>query len=348
MQRPTLGTFRSQFPEEAIGKCKADPEVIVYCNDAQERLLMDPLTPDEGWWAGWVTLNLSATVNCQSAYVTTPREIARLIVMDVCKHPVRIRNNFYEYLEFGTGLHPKRCRGAGCGDTFQAYERENVVTFAPLLTTPQTIRIYPTDARDSGFRVLLQGKDQNGQIILTTDPVTGTASPGEYLALKFPFVDSVNQYTTIAGIQKDQTYGPLQYFQVDPTTAVEAALSTMEPNEMVANYRKYLISGIPNVNLCCTSPASPLTITAQGRLDFIPVANETDYLTLANVPALIEEAQSIRFSKMDSGAAAQQTIFHHQRAIALLNGQLDLFQGKVNTAVNVPLWGSNKMRRALF
>ena len=305
---------------------------------------MDPLTPDEGWWGGWVTLNLTASVNCQAAYVTTPREIARLIVMDICNHPVRIRNGFYEYLQFGRGLRPKTCR-TGCGDTFQAYERDNVVTLAPLLSTPQTIRIYPTDARDSGLRVLLQGLDANSQVILTTDPATGLSAPGEYVVLKFPFVDSVNLYSTINGLQKDQTYGPLQFFQVDPTTAAEAALSAMEPMEAAANYRRYLIAGIPNVNLCCTSPTNPLQITAQGRIDFIPVVNETDYLTLPCVPALIEEAQSIRYSKMDGGA--QQSAIHHARAIALLNGQLDLYEGKTSTAVAMPLFGSNRMRRQL-
>jgi hypothetical protein len=328
--------------------CKADPAVATYCNEAQDRLLMDPMAPDEGWWGGWVTLNLSATVICQAAYVTTPHEIARLIVMDVCNHPVRIRNGFYEYLEFGRGLRPKRC-AQGCGDAFQAYERDSVVTLAPMLSTPQVIRIYPTDARDAGFLVLIQGKDQNGQAVLTTDPNTGTAAPGEYISLKFPFADSVNTYLgSLSGIQKDQTYGPLQFFQVDPITGAEAALSAMEPNEMVANYRRYLIAGIPNANLCCFSPSNPLTITAQGRLEFVPVENETDYLTLQNVPALVEEAQSIRFSKMDSTSAASQANYHHARALALLNGQLDKYEGKISTAVNVPIWGSNRMRRQLF
>ena len=345
MMRPTLSTFRAQFPTEAMGICQADPAVATYCNAAQERLLMDPMAPDEGWWGSSVTLNLSASVTCQAAYVVTPREIARLIVTSVCNRAIPIRNRFYEYLEFGRGLRPKNCR-AGCGDAFQAYERDTVVTFAPMLPTPQKIRVYPTDVRDSGFRVLLQGLDQNRQVVLTTDPNTGASGPGEYLSIKFPFVDSVNTYIgPLSGIQKDQTYGPLQFFQVDPTTGAESALSTMDPNEASANYRRYLISGIPNANLCCASPANPLTISAQGRIDFLPVQNETDYLTLQNVSALIEESQSIRFSRIDSSSAAQLSGFHHSRALALLNGQLDLYEGKCNTAISVPIWGSRHLRR---
>jgi hypothetical protein len=137
----------------------------------------------------------------------------------------------------------------------------------------------------------------------------------------------------------------LQFFQVDAITGDETALSTMEPNEGVASYRRYLISGITNNQVCCSSTASDLQITAQGRLDFIPVANETDYLLIQNVPALIEESMSIRFSRMHSFSAAQQSGLHHARALALLNGQLDMFQGKVSTAIKVPIFGSDKMRR---
>jgi len=344
MMRPTLSVFRAQWPAEATGICQADPQVVAYCNDSQERLLMDPMAPSEGWWGGTVTLNLTASVNSGAAYVVTPREIGRLTDVAVCGRAIRIRNGFYEYLQFGRGLQPKACRSGLCGSQLQAYERDNVVTFAPLLPTPQLIRVYPTDVRDIGRRVLLQGRDQNKQVILTTDPGTGLSAPGEYLQLASPFSTSVNQFSgQMEGVQKDQTWGPLQFFQVDPVSGVEVPLSTMDPNEGVASYRRYLINGIPSNNLCCTSPGSPLQLTAQGRLDFIPVANETDYLTIPNVPALLEEAQACRFRRMENGMG--QSVYHHQQALALLCGQLDAMEGKVNTAISVPIWGSSRPRR---
>lgn len=341
--RPTLSTFRSQWPAEALGLCQADPQVIAYCNQSQDELLMDPMAPDEGWWGGWATMHLSAFIMDHAAYVVAPREVARLIVMAVCNHPIEIRNGFYEYLQFGSGLQPKSCHHTNCGQTFQSFERDCAVTFSPLLPGGQTVRIYPTDTRDAGLRVLIQGLDQNGQTILTTDPGTGLSAPGEYISLSFPFSNSVNQFSKITGIQKDQTFGPLQFFQVNPATGAESSLSTMEPNEAVANYRRYLVSGIPNHNLCCQSPAEPLRITAQARLDFIPVQNETDYLLIQCVPALIEQAQAIRYRRMDNGA--QQSMMHHQQALAFLNGQLDLYEGKVSTAIKMPIFGSNRMSR---
>lgn len=341
--RPTLSTFRAQFPTEAFGICATDPMVAAYANDAQQRLLMDKMCPDEGWAFGWVTLNLTATINNNSAYVSVPQEIFRLIVTDIGKHPVRIRNGFWEFMEGGSGLQPKSCN-IGCGSPFSAYERDNVVTLTDLVGT-KTVRVYPSDVRDTGKRILLQGKDQNGMVILCTDPGTGLTAPGEYISMSLPFVNSVNQFSApITGVIKDQTFGPVQLTQVDPTSGDETPLSSLEPNESTGWYRRYLVSGIPNQNLCCASPGSPLQLTGQGRLDFKPVANENDFLTLANVPAVVEEALSIRFSKMESSNAAQQSALHHQRALDLLVGQLDQIYGKVNTAVRVNIF-PRRLRR---
>src|SRR5450759_720183 len=123
MNRPTLSRFRAQFPAEAMGLCQADPAVANYCNDATERLLIDPLCPEEGWAFGWATINLTATVQNHSAYVTVPQDIVRLIVMAVCNQPLRIRNGFWEFLKFGSGLQPKNCNGTTCGSQFHTSDR---------------------------------------------------------------------------------------------------------------------------------------------------------------------------------------------------------------------------------
>ena len=343
MTRPTLATFRAQWPSETMGICQADPMVAAYANDSCERLMIDPKAADEGWYGSTVTLNLKVQIINHAAYVVTPREIARLVVMGICQHPIEIRNKFYEYLQFGAGI--QGCGDRRCGSPFAAYERDNVITLSPLLATPQKIIIYPNDVRDTGARVLLQGKNEHGQIILTTDPGTGLSVLGEYVVLNFPFVTSLNQFSMIIGIQKDQTYGPLQFFQLDPTTASQVSLSEMEPYEGVAWYRRYLVSGMSNRLLCCAPQGKSLYITAQGKLDFVPVVNETDYLLIPNVPALLEEAQSLRYSRMDSGNSEQKSAIHHSRALALLRGQATHYLGKINTAVNFRPFGSADLRR---
>ena len=122
MNRPNLANYRSLFPTETLGVCVSDPKVRNYCNESQERLLMDPLCPDEGWWGGWVGMTFSASVAANNAaYITTPPEVARLTDVAVCGRAIPMRNGFYEYLQFGAGLQPKTCNQNVCGSTFATY-----------------------------------------------------------------------------------------------------------------------------------------------------------------------------------------------------------------------------------
>jgi hypothetical protein len=309
--------------------------------------MMDPMCPDEGWHGMYGTMAFNVTVtNTPQGYgtVIAPHDVARIISMDVCKLPIRIRNGFYEYLTFGTGLQPKTCVQSGCGATLQAFQRDTVHTLAEFEGDPQYVRIYPTDSADVGKRVVIQGPDQNGKTVLGVDTDTGEATIGELVYLNLPFVTTTNQFTgPLTGIQKDVTNGPVQLFQVDVALSDESVLSTMEPNEITAEYRKYLINGLP-CN-CCDTAVGTVQVTCQVRFDFVPVLSDSDYLLIQNVPALIEECQSIRYGRQDSASSMQLSGTHHIAALRLLMGQLDAYEGKINPAISVPIFGSDRLRR---
>ena len=342
MIRPTLALALNSGLPEHIGRCATDRTYVVgEINLAQQRLITDPLAPDEGWWGGWATMFFNLTVTNTLAYVRTPREIARLIVLDICNVPRFIRNGFYEYLQFGTGHRPRGCSSLLC-DTTQAFDRADVPLLAPFPTTgPQFIRVYPTDAADVGRRVIVQGLDQNGKVVLGTDATTGGAAKGELLLLQFPFVQSTFSYQEVTGLIKDLTNGPVTIFAVDPTTGDQTQISAMETNETTAGYRQYLFAGLPKQ--CCQIPGGQVQVYAQAKLDFVAATADTDYLSLPNIPALDEECQSLRYSRMDTANAAQLEAKHHTAAIRLLCGQLDHFEGKTRTAIGVPLFGSNRL-----
>jgi hypothetical protein len=130
---------------------------------------------------------------------------------------------------------------------------------------------------------------------------------------------------------------------VDPVTGASTLLTTMGPNETTAQYRRYLLNGLPN-NGCCSTPGQPIQVTCDCRLDFVPVVSGSDYLSIPNVPALIEQVQAIRYSRMDTPAAAGNEAKHHKRALDLLNGQLDAYQVKTNVSIRVPIFGSDRVR----
>lgn len=348
MRRPTLAQAISAGIGQPVGLCSADISGnAAIVNLAQDRLIMDPLAPDEGWWGGWVVMRFNVTVTQSYAYIVTPYDIARVILMDVCQKPVFIRNGFYEYLQFGVGLQPKGCTTQVCSpNTMQAFERDTVFTLNDFASTPMLLRVYPTDSADVGRRIVLQGPDQNGVPVTAVDTNTQASILGETVYLTLPFSTSVNQFSGITGILKDETVGRVQVFMIDPTTGNSSLLTQMEPHETTAQYRRYLINGLPCG--CCSPTPGPVQVSAQCKLDFVPVVSPSDYLTIPNIPALMEEVQAIRYSRMDSPDAARNEAKHHAKAIQLLNGQLDHFLGKTRTAINVPLFGSDRLMPQLI
>lgn len=336
--------FRASAGPAIIGYCNNNlPAIYALLNEAQERLLLDPLAPDEGFWGGWVRMNFN--LNPPNFFIITPRDVARIILMDVRKHPVRIRNNFFEALEFGIGLQPSGCDINGrrqCSQQLQAYERDTVPTLSPLLA-PSYVRMYPTNNADVSKQVLLQGKDINGVPVTSNDPGTGNTILGEQISLSFPFVDSVNVYSEVTGMQKSVTYGPVEYMQVDANTGAQTALSEMQPNETTSLYRTYFVNGLQ----CCPSQSNvtpgAISVEAWCKLDLIPVMSDPDYLLINCIPALISECHAIRLSRMENSKALQQSEQHHADALRLLFGQLDHFLGKVQTSISLPIFGSDRV-----
>lgn len=351
MIRLTLGMIRSSSFPESVGICASDvSRVANYVNECQERLINDPMAPDEGWWGGWARMQFTVSLTNRYAYITTPHDIARVIVLTVCDKPIRIRNGFYEFLQFGAGLQPKSSscvygssvQACECNTTMQAYERDTVVTLTDQTISPATLRFYPTSSSDVGKRILVQGVDQNGQVIYGVDIETKAAILGEYVNLTLPYVDTANQFTQITGFLKAQTVDQVQIFQVDPDTGDQLELSSMAPTEVTAQYRKYLLNGLPT--RCCNSSSGTVQVTGQVKFDYVPVQSDPDYVLIQSLPALIEEAQSIKYSRIDSPKAPELEMKHHAKALALLNGQLDHYLGKTQTAIKVPIFGSNRAR----
>lgn len=343
MPRLRLYDIRLSRLPELVGKCQGDvPSIANYVNSAQRRLVLGREAGDEGWYGSWseVAFNLVSKTN---PYITCPREIARLEKLDICGRPVWIQNQFYEYLDFGNGRMPKRRHDSNCLRT--AYTRNNVLTFTDQSVFPAIIRVYATDPADvqAVKRVLIQGLDSNNTQVYTQDNLNQVM--GEFVPLKTPFNDTLFQYNQITGIQKDQTLGSVQIFQVDPTTGTQTLLLTMEPSETVAGYRRYYLNGLPPS--CCHTPTTvvPLRVTAIAKMEIIPVQVDTDYLLLQNLEAIIEEAQSVRYSEIDSESAKKMANEKHVQAVRLLQGELVHYLGKTTAAVNFAPFGTARLER---
>ncbi len=292
---------------------------------------------------------MSFLVDSNNPYITTPREVARIAVMTVCKKPVQIRNQWYEFLTFGNGLMPKQPPWCDCTDFLQTYTRNNAITAFDLSSPPQMLRVTISDPADIDKRVLLQGWDnldvpihsqdvlqevQGVFVTLDQNPVTATYPDG-----------STVLFNKITGIQKDLTNGQIKIEQVDPTTGAVALLLTMEPSETVAGYRRYFLN--PTPKNCCTtiSPSNTLTINALVKLDLIPVMADPDYLLIGNLEAIIEEMKALRYSTMDTLNSKQMEQACHHQAVSYLNGELIHFQGRDKPSFTFRPYGSARLDR---
>lgn len=343
MQLLRLKDVRESRIPESVGCCQADQaKLIDYVNEAQQRLLFKG--GEVGWWGSWakVVFNVDSQAD---PFITLPRNIARLINLDVCRRPVRIQNEFYEFLEAGVGLQPlTNCGGNaqhGC-NLLETYDRGTFPTFSDLVPPNKRLRFYITDQADVGRRVLVQGTDQNGTTIYSLDGVDEVT--GIYLGFTMPFVDTPFDITTLTGLQKDFTVGQVKVFEVDMTTGTQRLILTMEPGEEVAGYRRYFLNGLPRN---CCDPNNPavttVQVTAMAKLAFIPVSVDPDYLIIQNLAALKEACQSVRFGEMDDSLSAGQKAVHMREAINLLNGELRHHLGKEMPAINFAPWGTAKL-----
>lgn len=333
---------RSDIPHH-VGLCPDDPRVASVVNDATQRLLLDRAQGDTGWWGTWA--EMAFNVSREQPHIVAPRTVARLIDMDVCNSPVRIENQFYEYLRFGVGKQPPRpnCATGSC-QGLSAYDRGVFPTLTDLAEA-RRIRVYPGDLGDLGKRTLISGSDNNGQPIYSIDAVSGLQVQGVYVTLAAPFADTDIEFSVVSAIQKDITIGSVSYFSVNYATGDQSQIAILEPSEEVAGYRRYFLHRLPK-NCCNTdSSSSQVQVTAMAKLDFIPVKVDSDFLLIGNLAALTEEAQAIRYDKMDVPGASAKSAEHHTNAIRYLQGELKHYEGTDQPAISYALFGSARLRR---
>lgn len=336
---------RSRIPG-AIGIDSADrPTLASYVNEAQWRLLQ--AAGEAGWWGTWA--RMAFTVSRDDPFITVPREVARLIDIDVCRIPVMIQNQFYEFLQFGVGEQKPDldCQNRNCNSTcgVQAYDRGEFPTFKDI-TSGSMVRVYMTNPADNTKRIFFSGTNSSGLPIYTIDG--GNQVNGFFLNLDStqPFVEYMVPIGQLTAISKDITYGPVQVFDVNLTTGDQTLIAVLAPGETTASYRRYYLQGLPRRCCECDVATDEVQVAALAKLDMIPVTVDTDYLLISNIPALKEECLSIRYGEMDTAEAFQAAEVKHKKAIRLLNQELIHYLGKQLPAIGFKPFGYDTLERA--
>ena len=344
MQRLRGYDLRLSRLPRVVGLCQGDaPRIFEYANTAIRRLVMAKEAGDEGWYGTWA--EIAFTVSRTSPYWTAPREVARLEGANVCEKPIQINNQFLEYIQFGNGRMPKTFRNVCFQNSTQAYTRNNVPTFVDLSNPPQTLIVSPMNSADAGKRMFIQGLDNNNNTVYSLDGANNVQ--GVFVTMATPFAAAPMNFNAITGVQKDMTLGPVNLYQVDPTTGTQVLLLTMQPGETTASYRRYYFDKLP-LSCCAVTTNAPQTLILTGlvKLDMIPITTDTDYSLIPNLEAIIEECRSIRYSEFDNpNANMAESRSAHQAAIGLLNGELNHYLGMEDAAVVFRPFGSARLSK---
>lgn len=342
--RVTLSDVEQSRIPQVLGLCREDTARLAsYVNEVQERLIQ--AGGETGWWNGWA--KVAFDVVRTDPYITLPSQFARIAGMDVCQFPVRIQNEWYEFMDAGVGLQKNFLNDCGWPGLTDSYDRSNVPTAYDLPTTNQYLRVYLTDVRDVGTKFFVNGAiDQNGNAIYTTN--VSTEVQGALMVLDYPFVTTSYIVTAFSSVTKvglntsGTTYGDIIFKAVDATSGVETFLSRYTPQESTPQYRRYFIKALP-CNCCPAATPGIVQVTCMCKYEYRPVVSPSDVLIIGNIPALKMECESIRYGEMDSGEGLAMSQIKHKEAIKLLNAELRHYLGALNPAINWAPFGNSRL-----
>lgn len=318
MYRPTLADAkaRSSGIERVLGLCADDPRFTDYVNMGLRTLL------NRGrWWGTYERRVLCVSNGC----LTWPRDVASIELTALCKSPIPIANQWYEFLGMSDGIRPNDC---SCGGVMM-YDRGMSATFSDL-SGAKILRLYYTVASDIGKKVRLFAKDANGVVIRTI--IDGVMQDGFELTLASPFVESAFTVTGAITLQKPKTDDLIRLFSVD-TAGTQTALGIYQATETKPWYRRSFLDGLSHA--CCSSGCTDKQVNAIVKLEFIPVELDSDWLIIPNLDAIRYMIQSIKHREQDDAAKAVES---EKAAIRELNHDLRTHTSD-RVEINVSLFG---------
>lgn len=316
---------------EALGLCGAGNlrALASYVNEATERLLY--AFGETGPFGCWD--KAAFRVLREDPYITLPTGYARAVNLDICRVPVKVQNEFVEFLDQGIGLQTI----CDCSGVRAAYDRNNFPTAYDLPTTNQYLRLYATDSRDFGQTIIFsQAKDQNGNYVYETSGLNQVT--GAQLILANPFATTTFIVTSFANIIKPVTFGDVVLRAVDATTGAETFLARYLARETTPVYRRYFLEKLPQQ---CCMPGFPATdpptsvITAMLKKEWTPATQPSDMLLISSIAALKEACLAVKYGECDSANGQGLNGTHWKSAIKLLNDQLTHYLGSEQPAINV-------------
>jgi hypothetical protein len=301
----TLGQIKSPCCKMLPGMVTTDTRLVDYINEACERLL---------YKGKWPSCYGSFSIAVTDGLVTWPRQIETIERFAHNNTPGVVQNDWYEWIDTGWGL-----RDSASGyDGLTLIDRGTNCVFANVSIEPGAfLRVKSSLAADvSPDKILIQGYDHLGNWVRTLSG--GVYVDGEWVTLNgVNYVQTVNQFSRVTGIQKTTTDGFVSLWEVDPSTGFLNRLGYYEPTETVPSYRVSLVPGI-------TPDTDPAYINVMAKLRFIKASVDTDYVLPPNLAAI--KLMIAAIYKEENNLIAEANTYE-ANALRVLNEQLDHYLG---------------------
>lgn len=323
--RVTFDDIKNSRVPAACGVCATDARFLAWVNEAQERLLY------EGKWFGtYQRFKICATEGC----ITLPRQIATIEKVAICGVPIQNHDIWYEFI--GPAIWNPEWGSCWA----EANARGHFPTFSDMKGTDKKALLVCDLSTDVGKQVLVLGYDENANWIRTLQG--GIYKDGELVTLaQSPGTQSINFFSTITDLQfPDDMDGQTWLYEYDITTMTQRMIGHYQYDETRPSYARYFF---PTVScLAKSSSCQQLNIDAIGKLEFIPVKNDTDYLIIGNIPALKEMCVALKNSEDEEDGVKANQIIAAGLATAknILDKQLNHYLGD-GRQVGVEIMGSS-------
>lgn len=291
MRPLTLGDikYRTRIPQ-ALGICNTDARLVQWVNEAQQRLI-----PKMHAIGTYGRFRICATDGC----ITLPAQVASIERVALCGVPIQVHDMWYDFLDNGLGTRtgPSNDGDSCCGNSCGAEEanlRGWFPTFGDIRGTDKKLVLACDLAADVDKRVLVLGYDENNNWIRTDQG--GTMADGEIILLAQGAGTTSTKFFDggITGIQfLDDRVGQVWLWELDTVASTQRMIGSYFYWERNPSYARYLFPSIlaqTNSEDGCTTT----TVELIAKLDFIPVAVDTDYLLISNVPALKSMATAVK------------------------------------------------------
>lgn len=298
MSRLTVGDLRNSRIATSLTICDAgDPRFLSWLNECEALML------NQGRFLGSVQL---AQFCVNEGVLVWQREIGNIEQAAFCGQPMVMDNMWASFqrnlstVQSCSSCSASGCSSNGCGSgaggsmlgscghmTIQ--DRGSVCSMGTVRRTGNVLRTYLTDKSDLGKKLIFQGYDKNGIWVRTNPAPTGMWIDGEQIALAYPFVDTVTQWSqgSPGAVIKDRTNKRVLVFDHDPIALNDRNIAIYYPNETRPQYRTSFIPYLAKL-------PSPATIQAIVSLQHVELFDDNDFLVFQNLSAYKAAMQAVK------------------------------------------------------